>query len=390
MSTVQRKKSKIANALTDEESKYLIETCEKLTNDQKRDFLRSLELAHSGNKEELVERIKDGLKSGAVPVDSLLLELDRILPWWRFHVFLYAAPPLAPKLWRKKETVEKHLDEHGVLELLNAQIPLVLPEKLTLTSIYYSPERLRITAVQRREYTEHHEELDLDDETVNTILQSRNAILKKPRNSAGSDGDIPFNNENGSAESIEYRAFVRQVARGLVSLEWDFVANTAMIQITELPRGSKYETVRDAFFALIKSWFTLKDFHLVDVSKAIAALHESEKNDEGEVRSHGIEYRTIAGRRLAARSQATTTSVLGEDVIDDSLDRIRKDGVGHSGNFYWLPTEDGDGSATELEREIHVVILGDKKRVSLRTRSTTNVTEKEMRHVLSRLRELSQ
>jgi hypothetical protein len=343
--------------LTDEETQVLVETCETFTNDQRRDFLRKLDLPISGNKAELVQRIKDGLESGVVPVDSLIFELDQIVPWWRFHVFLFDTPPISSKPWASKKTATAHLEKHGLLGLFNARIALVLPPELTLTSINYSPSNLRVTAVQRRDYTARDEALDPEDAVV--------------------DG-----------ATIEYRAFAQKLARGIVSLEWDFASQTAILQITELPSGTKYETVRDAFVLLIRPWLAIAGFTQVNLSNAITALHKSELRGEREVRSHGIEFRTLEGRRLSARSATIGHSVLGEDVIDASLERISKEGVGHSGNFYWLPT-DGDTGTADLEREVHVVLIAEKNRASLRTRSTTNVTEQEMRHVLSRLRELS-
>jgi hypothetical protein len=202
--------------------------------------------------------------------------------------------------------------------------------------------------------------------------------------------------ETEDGDEIELRAYVHQVTRGLVILEWDLTDKVAMIQVTELPSGNRYEDVRDEFLDSLRTWLDVSSFQELNLSKAIAALHRSEENDEKEVRSHGIEYQTIEGRRLAGKSPSTTNSVLGEEVIDESLQRIRDEGTGHIGNFYFLPPETTDHDDAEdeelgdaLTHEIHAVILGDKQRVSLRTRSAAYVSENEMRHVLSRMRAIS-
>lgn len=66
-------------------------------------------------------------------------------------------------------------------------------------------------------------------------------------------------------------------------------------------------------------------------------LHEIEGKGEAEARSHGIQYQSPGGRRDAAHSPSPRHSVLGEAFIDNAMDNVRKDGVGHLGNFYWLP-----------------------------------------------------
>lgn len=349
-----------AAGISDIERNVLIQAMSAFTVAQIRDLLREHGISGGGNKDELISLLDDAISDGKIEADTVISLLDRVVPWWKFHAFLYSAPKQTPALWRTESAARQHLRQHGVAKLLNAHVPLILPDQMTLASIEYTKDRLRVTAIQKRDYTVH-------------------------------DADLDEDGENEEGELVEWRAFVHQTARGMVVLEWDFLSRTALIQISELPSGSRYEDVRNQFLQLIQSWLSFQGFNLLDLSRAIANLHENEENHTPIARSHGIEYRTFEGRRLAGRSSTRSESVLGEEVVDESLKRMREEGVGHIGNFYWLPAADGEDTVGNvLEREIHVVIVAEKHRVNLRTRQTTPTTEDEMRYVLSRLRDLSQ
>jgi len=126
----------------------------KLSNSQVRDFLRNKGLPISGNKSELHERIETGLEDGDITDEDLVNVLDGVLPWWKFHAYLYRGPRTVPDEWLTEDAVREHLAAHDLEELMDASIPLFLPDDLTLSSIEYVENRLvRIIAVQRREYT---------------------------------------------------------------------------------------------------------------------------------------------------------------------------------------------------------------------------------------------
>ena len=241
-------------------------------------------------------------------------QLDRVLPWWKFHVFLYEGSRKVPGEWHDEHKAKKHLKKHKLDNLLNASIPLVLPQDLTLSAIDYTPTTVRVLAVQRRNYTARDQELDEFGET-----------------------------EEG--ETIEYRAWVRQLARVMVIFEWQLRTREATLQITELPGGVTYEETRDQFAELVKDWLDLSQFSVMRIRKSISALHAAEEAGKGEARSHGIEYSTVQGRRLAGRSSTATESVLGEQVIDESLRRMRGTGMRQDrqfllgttlGKWWWL------------------------------------------------------
>ena len=184
---------------------------------------------------------------------------------------------------------------------------MILPEKLTLSSVTHAGETLRVTAVQKREYKDRAPEHDEEKEI--------------------------------HGERIFLKAYKSHLTRTLAVFEWNLNANVAMLQITQLQEDGDYEKLAEQLSRLLKPWLDIKQFGVVDLRPAIAKLHEMEKNGLPETRSHGIDYRTLQGRQVSARSPSPKSSVFGEPVVDNAMDSVRKNSVGHLGNFYWLASK---------------------------------------------------
>ena len=280
--------------------------------------------------------------------------LDSMAPWGKQHVFLYSGPRNDVQAWKDPDHVQRLLKQHRLGKLFNARHPLILPEKLTLSSVTHAGGRLGVTAVEKREYTERTPEHDEEKETA-------------------------------SGERITLKAYIHHLTRTLAAFEWDLNANVAMLQITQLQEDGDYEKLADQFIQLVKPWLDIKQFGAVDLRPVIRKLHEIEKNGQAETRSHGIDYRSLQGRRVSARSPSPRASVLGEQFLDDAMDSVRKNSVGHLGNFYWLAGKKPGPGTNPLSGEVHVIIVGAKSRVNFPTPNTEDV----VRYVLHRMRALS-
>jgi hypothetical protein len=348
-STRRRRSSK--PVFSSDEQELIITDLLALKKTQIGDFLSRCELAKSGTKEEIRARIEEALEAGDVSLSQVVEFLDEMIPWGKQHVYLYSGPKTSIANWRKPAWFAKLLSDHRVGKYLNASLPLVLPEKMQLSSIWHDAGRVRVTAVKKRDWWERDEEHDQDGETQ--------------------EGD-----------DIQLRAFVHRVTRSVVTFEWNLVANTAMLQISQLPRGVDYADVAEEFFTLISAWLDIEKFSLIDLRAVIKKLHELEEARRRETRSHGIDYRTLQGRRFGGKSASRSDPLLGEIEIDVALRAVRKSGVGHLGNFYWLPTNGHSSGRNPLEAEVHVVIVGSKNRVNFPTPND----EQTIRHVLSRIR----
>lgn len=339
---------------TEEERQALIDFVLALRKSHIQDFLARVELPKSGTKSDLRERLQEALNEGHLVYEEMVDFLDAVVPWGKQHVFLYTGPRGDLRAWKDPNLVLQRLKQHRLGNLFNARLPLILPDKLTLSSITHVNGKLRVTGVQRRDYTERTPERDEEKQT-----------------------------ETG--ERIILKAYMRHLSRTLVAFEWNLDANTAMLQITQLPSDALYDKVATEFFKLVGSWLDIQIFGAVDVRRAIRGLHELEGNGKAETRSHGIHYRTVLGRRLSAHSPSPHDSVLGEAVIDQAMDNVGKNGVGHLGNFYWLAGKNPGPVSNPLKGDVHMIIVGDKSRINFPTPNTEDV----VRYVLHRVRALS-
>lgn len=339
---------------TAEERQALIDFVLALRKSHIQDFLKQLELARSGTKQDLRERLQEALDEGDLTYEQLVELLDGVAPWGKQHVFLYAGPRGSLRLWKDPDQFREHLNHHRLGKLFNGRLPLILPEKLMLSSITHEDERLRVTAVQKREYAERTPEHDEARETV-------------------------------AGKRISLRAYTHHLSRTLVAFEWDLDANVAMLQITQLHTDTLYEKVAEEFSRLVGNWLDIRLFSQVDLRPVIRRLHELEGNGCAEARSHGIHYRSLQGRRVSAHSPSSLDSVLGEAVIDQAIESVGKNGVGHLGNFYWLGERKPGPAANPLKGDVHLIIVGDKSRINFPTPNT----EDAVRYVLHRVRELS-
>jgi hypothetical protein len=336
------------------EQQALIDFVLALRKSHVQDFLKQVELPKSGTKQDLRERVQEALDGGDLTYERLVDFLDSVAPWGKQHVFLYQGPRGDVQEWKDPDHTQRLLKQHRLGKLFNARLPLILPEKLTLSSVTHAEGRLRVTAIEKRDYTERTPEYDEEKEAE-------------------------------SGERITLKAYTHHVTRTLAAFEWDLNANVALLQITQLQEEGDYEKLAEQFCQFVKPWLDIKQFGPVDLRPVIRRLHEIEKNGQAEARSHGIDYRSLQGRRISARSPSPQASVLGEQFLDDAMDSVRKNSVGHLGNFYWLTGKKPGRSANPLSGEVHVIIVGAKSRVNFPTPNTEDV----VRYVLHRMRALS-
>jgi hypothetical protein len=346
----QQLKTSSSPSFNEDEQSLIISDLLSLKKQQIVEFLRSCHLPTSGTKEQLRARIEGALQDESLALKQIVHFLDSVIPWGKQHIYLFNGPDADIADWRKTAWVSQLLKQHRMGKYLNAQLPLVLPEKMKISSILHDASRLRITAIKRRDWWERDTDYDQSSKTE--------------------EGD-----------EVELRAFVHRVTRSLVSFEWDLVSNVAMLQISQLPTGFDYADVCTEFFELIEHWLDRSLFTPVDLRPAIKALHALEESGRGETRSHGINYRTLQGRRLEGKSASPSDPLLGEASIDAALTAVRKTGVGHLGNFYWLPSPSNPGT-NPLHAECHVIVVAFKHRINFPTPND----EQTVRYVLSRIR----
>jgi len=337
---------------TAQESDLILNSLMSLRKEKIQQLLESHGLKGSGTKANQRETLLKALSDGKLREPQIVAYLDAIEPWGKQHVFLYDGPHYDISNWRNEEWLRERLRGIGLEGYLGTHLPLALPEKLTLSSIEHTPTSLRITAVERREGALREPELDKREEVEDS--------------------------------EIIYKAYIYKIVRGFTAFEWDLTSNQAFLQVTQLPSGQRYDEAATRFFELVAGILRTDDFTQIDLRHVIKRLHELEESGTPETRSHGMGYKTLQGRTLTGRSSSGSGALLGESVIDDAMASIRKVGVGHLGNVYWLPGGADSQTPNPLEDEVHVELIGEFNRVNFMTPSN----EKVIRYVLQRIRTL--
>lgn len=344
-----------APEFSDDELAQLVTDLLVLKKTQIRDFLTRCGLAKAGTKETFRDRIEEALRAEELAPSQIVQFLDEVVPWGKQHVFLYKGPRDSITDWKDTGWVGALLKRRRLGVYLNALLPLALPETMKVSSILHDGARLRVIAIKKRDWWERNADYD------------ESKVTKE-------------------GEPVELRAFVHRVTRGLVAFEWDLNANTAFLQVSQLPTGFRYEQVAEEFFKLVGGWLESSRFSIVDLRPVIKKLQELEGAGTGEIRSHGAKYRSLEGRTLEAKSASPADPLFGEAPIDAVLAVVRNSGVGHLGNFYWLPGARMNPGSTPFDSEVHVEIVGWRNRINFPTPNG----ERTVRYVLSRIRNYSQ
>lgn len=298
-------------------------------------FLRDQNLPYSGTRQELRERLLDGLEEGRLAPDDILGLLDRIEGWGNQHIYLYRSEGRATKHWLTPESAKSRLAAGGLAHLLNRPRPLVLPDQPTLSTVIWEPDRVRFLWVERCCWEER------------TPAQDRRKGV------------------------VVWRAYKTQQSRGLVSFDWDLLTGDAMLMIQRLPSGSDYGEKRDQFQTALDPIVDFGRFTPVRTSRAIQPIQRS-----GEVRSRQVSFQTRQGGKAALTSAGPVHGITADPDLEQIEQSLRNSVAGLLGSFYWLP------AAGKLSREVHCKLYADDQRVGI----FGEHQEHEVRYVLSRIR----
>ena len=296
--------------------------------------LRARNLAFSGTKEALRTRLEGYLGDGQLNSLELVTLLNRIEGWGNQHIYLYTSPDRSLSAWTSEQSAREHLGTLGLADLLNRQRSLVLPDEPTLSSIEWSPDRLRFIWIEKRQWEERLTEKDMQ----------KNDII--------------------------WRAYHINRSRGLVAFDLDLISGRAMLMIQRLPSGTQYELTRNRFEEELEPMIGLSHFERVRVSEAIHGIEVSD-----EVRRRQLAYQTRRGGKAAFTSANQSWDTYADPDLERAGQALGGETAGLLGNFYWLPVRD------QLEREIHVKLYSSDQRVGI----FGEHREKDVRYVLSRI-----
>lgn len=343
---------KVTPALSKKEKQQLVLEVAALTTEVRAPFMEVHGLPKTlSDRKKVKERIEKAIKAETISYEEIIGFLDDVVPWGKQHVYLFKGPSGTIQDWKKTAWLENHLKASAadLFALVNNKIHVGLPKQITPVAIQHSKKSLRVSFVRLREWFEHAEEHDKSGKTP--------------------EGEV-----------IDFRAYVHRTIRNFIAFDWNLSANTAMLQISQLPGRIRYRNVKSEFEICVKPWLDLSKFSLVDLHKPILNLCALELAGNGITRAHGFEIQSLQSRSIVAKSGEGSVSVFGEASVDAVYKSMSKNGVGNLGNFYWLPR-----SGSSIKDELRVVLVGAKNRVNF----TVPSNEKVVRRIIADIRKNS-
>jgi len=307
------------------------------------EFLKSKDLSYSGTKEKLRNRLNGYLSDGKISNIELINLLDKIEGWGNQHIYLYISPDNIIKLWQTEELTRGRLKKHNLDELLNQKKPILLPEKPTLSSIEWNPERMRFFWIEKRIHERKIPEKDKTDEEEKDLL---------------------------------WKAYKIMTSRGVIVFEWDLISGHAMLMIQRLQSRDKYHQIKGRFLQELDPIIGISNFETVRVSKAIKQIENS-----GEARKRQLTHCTILGGKVKLSSDSRKTDLYADPQLKESRKALGKDITSWLGNFYFSPDQ-----GCCLNKEIHVLLYAEDQRVGI----FGECREEEVRYILSKIRKYCQ
>jgi hypothetical protein len=327
------------------------------------DFVRKL-LADAGvspadrNQNRIALRgvLRGGLADGTIDVADVVRFLDVQEPGGKQHVFVLRPRKVYNDRWKDLASVRRRLRRReAVRDLIDADLPLVMPDGLTLSSVrLLDGGIIEVVGVEARSYFDRDDRYD--DETT-------------------SDDGLP----------VELRAYVQRVARSTVLLRWDVAHRHAALHITQATsRGvsrSHYRDVYERFAREVSGWLDMDKFREVNLYKVVQGLRDRERDAQqvSWTRSRRGRWETDDGGEIEAISAGIDASIYDDDRVAAAVEEVADDASGRNGNFYWLPRD-----GTPVSDELHLTVIPSDSRINFMIPSSPEAVA----HVLQQVRSL--
>lgn len=305
-------------------------------------------------KADLRQTLRDQIASGELEIERVIQFLNEREPGGKQHVFLFRPSKEINDRWKDLDKARRRLRRRKTLrELIDAELPLVMPSALQVASLHFGEEEFELVAVEARRYTERDESYD---------------------GSRISEEGLP----------VELRAWVHRVARSTVVLRWDLKRRVAALHITQatqqgVPRAY-YRDVLRRLSAVVGPWLDLGKFEDVDLHKVIDKLQRLERGGgQALTKSRRGDWETDYGSKVQARSASASESMFTDQKLVAAVDKVADPTSGQSTSMYWLSSQ-----ANPLEDDLHLSIVASDSRIHFRKPSSKEAVE----HVIGEIRRL--
>lgn len=275
-----------------DQKKLLIDSIFSHKLDFIKDYFRSKEAPFSFKRDILYSKLNEGIDDGTFSLAELTKLLDKIEEFGNQHIYLFNCNMEYIKILKNPDYMREKLKLLNLERLYNTENFLILPNEPTLTSVIHNNNILKFKWVEKRVWKDPLDERIDDDKFVKT--------------------------------------YQINLSRGITTFRVNFVTGNSEIMIQRLPRGAKYEHIKDIYLEEISKYIEVHSLTPLSLRRSIRFL---EKSDEVDKRQ--IDLETIEGGRVAYKSRDTRSDYQSDATLNRSRSALGNNVSGNKGSFYW-------------------------------------------------------
>jgi len=331
-STFKRDGGKLDDIDIRDQQVFLIDAILKHKNEYTESFLKEKGLPHTYKKSILRSKLKEGLDDNDFTELELIKLLDRIEEFGNQHIYLYNCTPEYCDTLKRPDYIQNILDDSDLGGLYNKEFGVIVPERPMLCSVIHNEKTLKFKWIEKRVWRELIDKTIEDDKYIET--------------------------------------YQMHVSRGITTFRIDLVLGYSELMIQRLPRGTKYEDIKDTYIDKLSNFIEIGPFSKVGLGRAIKNIEASH-----EVEKRQINLESTAGGKVTFKSKKKGSDYNEDPHLNSARTALAQNVSGISGNFYWMPND-------ILRRDIHTHIYAKDDRVGI----FKECDENEVNYVLSRIR----
>lgn len=304
------------------------------SNRKLQEFLKSKNLAFSGDSSKLKERLVSNYDLGKISDNELTILLDELEEYGNQQIYLYKVPNAVLNQLRDEDFVINVLEKNNLSDLYNSYHPLSLPETPEIIYIVYDEDWLKIRWGVKKE-----------------------------------DLGIPLDKKI-TEDGREYllRKYLITKIRDITLFQVSLITGEAELLIHK-SADADYDQEQNEYLNQIYNIFGWDPLDPIELNHAIGNIDNS-----GEVNTRKRGVKTPKGSDITVGSPSKDVSI-NEDEDADNATNVPM-GMRTLGHFYWLPEK----SDSKLENKLYTRMYSNRFAIY------GERSEEEVNHVIKRIR----
>jgi len=311
-----------------------------------REFLSAYELARTGTKPQIRERLTNFLAQRPDEVQRLKLLLDELDAWGNQRIRIGRISDEAMAGFRSKKLVVQKIRQAGLEHLIGGHLPVTPPLNLSPMRVSYD-----------------------EDSSLLMMYAAKTRIVLQPQQ------EIPDKVDEENYPGVLFKPYKQEAQKAVSFAEIDLRSGLTIISTTLLKQGFAYKAEFEEFYELFESLISFEHLTPVELYAAIHNIRYTLPAQEVRIRTN--KKRTSSGGTIHHSSHSSKIDLRN----DPELVRSEEVLTGLSGlhcNCYWE-------AVNGLAECVHTHVFAPSGEISI----MGQVKEESARYVLQRILSLN-